>query len=333
MNARTREEEYLRRMKALGYEPDLRGMDDDDIEWELSKMEESDRRREVQLQPQQQPLRTIYRPVDPGLKARILRQFGQPYDESAIPKGQEFYLNGWDNGEDEVTPQVKSLVPQGREKKSDITAPDFDPWKNAWKLDWGKDGNILAEPRTPDYPMKQDDTIFSGQEKPYTPLSYTQGVNDASTGIKALSMSTARGNTEKEPEVAKAKGNYAVPIQVAEEAIKELNPSKEFGDEVEKAALAQGDSPELARKKGQEAAGMHFAYTMGVLGGSIAVTKTVGKDPGSTKGLAAGAGVSVAGTYAGSLMVKPWIKKQVLGKTEDDYNKPLFPGTTPPGPG
>ena len=95
MNARTREEEYLRRMKALGYDPSLAGMDDDDIEWELGKMEEADRRREADWQ---QP---VYRPVDPGLKARILRMFGQPHDESAIPKGQEFYLNGWDNGEDE----------------------------------------------------------------------------------------------------------------------------------------------------------------------------------------------------------------------------------------
>jgi len=50
MNARTREEEYLRRMKALGYEPSLAGMDDGDIEWELGKMEEADRRREAEWQ-------------------------------------------------------------------------------------------------------------------------------------------------------------------------------------------------------------------------------------------------------------------------------------------
>ena len=98
MSARTREDEYLRRMRALGYQDSLAGMDDEDIEWELSKMEENDRRREAEWR---QPLRTVYRPVDPGLKARILRMFGQPHDESAIPKGQEFYLNGWDNGEDE----------------------------------------------------------------------------------------------------------------------------------------------------------------------------------------------------------------------------------------
>ncbi|MDT8902499.1 M23 family metallopeptidase [Anaeroselena agilis] len=96
----SREEEYLRRMRALGYQDSLAGMDDDDIEWELSKMEEAERRREA---PPQQ-LRTVYRPVDPGLKARILRQFGQPYAASAIPKGQEFYLNGWDNREGEEKP-------------------------------------------------------------------------------------------------------------------------------------------------------------------------------------------------------------------------------------
>jgi predicted chitinase len=94
----SRVEEYLRRMRERGYQDSLMGMDDDDIEWELSKMEEADRRREAQPPP---PLRTVYRPVDPGLKARILRMFGQPYDESAIPEEQKFYLNGWDNGEDE----------------------------------------------------------------------------------------------------------------------------------------------------------------------------------------------------------------------------------------
>lgn len=57
----SREQEYLRRMKALGYEPSL---------------------------AQPPPLRTVYRPVDRGLAARLLRMFGQPYDKSAIPKGQ-----------------------------------------------------------------------------------------------------------------------------------------------------------------------------------------------------------------------------------------------------
>ncbi len=125
----TREEEYLRRMKALGYEPDLRGMDDEDIEWELSKMEKNDRRRETEWQ---QPLQTVYRPVDPGLKARILRMFGQPHDESMIPEGQKFYLNGWDNGEDDeyTTQETKSKLnyysPTGGEAR---------------KSDWGDGGN------------------------------------------------------------------------------------------------------------------------------------------------------------------------------------------------
>jgi murein DD-endopeptidase MepM/ murein hydrolase activator NlpD len=124
---RTREEEYLRRMKALGYEPSLNGMDDEDIEWELSKMEGADRRREAEWR---QP---VYRPVDPGLKARILRMFGQPHDESAIPKGQEFYLNGWDNGEDEeewpaLRPEPRvPTPPSNRTMKPDLHGITYDP--------------------------------------------------------------------------------------------------------------------------------------------------------------------------------------------------------------
>ncbi len=106
MDPRARAEEYLRRMRERGYQDSLMGMDDDDIEYELAKMEEADRRREAQ-----QPVRTVYRPVDPGLKARILRMFGQPYDESAIPEGQKFYLNGWDNGEYEEDRLQKKPAP------------------------------------------------------------------------------------------------------------------------------------------------------------------------------------------------------------------------------
>jgi len=46
-------------------------------------------------------VRTVYRPVDPGLAARIFRQMGQPYDPQAISPKQSFYLNGWDDGEGE----------------------------------------------------------------------------------------------------------------------------------------------------------------------------------------------------------------------------------------
>ncbi len=123
----SREEEYLRRMRALGYQDSLAGMGDDDIEWELSKMEEAERRRETPPQP----LRTVYRPVDPGLKARILRQFGQPYDESAIPKGQEFYLNGWDNGEEEEKPLPLKPAPSLFSPSRDETRRPVEP-TNYW---------------------------------------------------------------------------------------------------------------------------------------------------------------------------------------------------------
>lgn len=38
-NRESREEEYLRRMRERGYTPTLNGMDDEDIKWELAKMD------------------------------------------------------------------------------------------------------------------------------------------------------------------------------------------------------------------------------------------------------------------------------------------------------
>jgi hypothetical protein len=70
---------------------------------------------------------------------------------------------------------------------------------------------------------------------------------------------------------------------------------------------------------------MYGSYLAGVSGGSKIAEKKIGP--------AAGSAVEVAGTVAGSYGVKPFIKNHVLGKTEADYNKPLFPGATPPGPG
>ncbi len=139
MNPRTREEEYMRRMKALGYEPDLRGMDDGDIEWELGKMDEANRRREAEWQ---QP---VYRPVDPGLKARILRMFGQPHDKSAIPKGQEFYLNGWDNGEDEYRLQKKPAPGMSNPLSGGTRRPEepLNYWDTALKRSNHGTGNWL----------------------------------------------------------------------------------------------------------------------------------------------------------------------------------------------
>jgi hypothetical protein len=126
-------EEYLRRKRTMGYEPRLVGMDDEDIEWELSKMDEEERNAK-------RSVADGVPPVDPGLKARILRMFGQPYDKSAIPRGQEFYLNGWDNGEDDGEdggPVVK--LPDFTARQGGKTRPTFayNPWAGAWRPDWG----------------------------------------------------------------------------------------------------------------------------------------------------------------------------------------------------
>ncbi len=297
MNPRTREEEYLRRMKALGYEPSLAGMDDDDIEWELSKMEEAERRRAAP----QQPLQTVYRPVDPGLKARILRQFGQPYDESAIPKGQEFYLNGWDNGEDEVTPQIKSVVAQNKARKTDINDPDFDPWKNAWKLDWGNDVDTLAGPRTMEW--------RPGRDEPAKPLLYSSEASERPAdgdlrSVKEVSdISVGQGSDSASTQNADIFGHAKNVINV-----------KKFWDEVyQEAKDNQKLEHEEAVRKANEAAILYTGY-LGTAAVATRVVTSVSPFAGGTTGFLGWANADDA---------KKWIK----GKVFAPYN-PVWDGTT-----
>ncbi len=192
MNPRTREEEYLRRMRERGYSDSLMGMDDDDIEYELSKMEEADRRREAEWQ-QAQPTRTVYRPVDPGLKARILRMFGQPYDESAIPKGQEFYLNGWDNGEDEEMPELKPgpyvpAPPGKRGMKPDLHDTMYNPvtGKITKIMDGGLEIKGWALPGQGPFGRNRSGGSFPSRGATVRPLSYTAGGSDGGQGFQPI---------------------------------------------------------------------------------------------------------------------------------------------------
>lgn len=71
----SREEEYLRRMKALGYEPSLAGMDDEDIEYEPEKMD-----RGQTSQPMETMLNRGYQPPDRDFAERIFKMFARPFD-------------------------------------------------------------------------------------------------------------------------------------------------------------------------------------------------------------------------------------------------------------
>ena len=175
----SREEEYIRRMRARGYVPTLAGMDDDDIEYELSKMEEGERRREAPTQP----LNPAYRPVDPGLKARILRMFGQPHDENAIPKGQKFYLNGWDNWDENDTLVKKDWrVEPAPLRDGTVGAEEYDPWTKAWKLDWGKEGRPAEQARTMEWRWGRNEPGLVSRGGVDRPLSYAAGGHDVGTG-------------------------------------------------------------------------------------------------------------------------------------------------------
>jgi hypothetical protein len=95
-------------------------MDDDDIEWELDKMDGKNPLQEPR--PAERPLNPTYLPADPAMVARIYRQMGRPYDASLIPEKERYYLNGgWDDGEDDDDPRQK-LRPLPLQKATTIRA-------------------------------------------------------------------------------------------------------------------------------------------------------------------------------------------------------------------
>ncbi len=176
------EDEYRRRMKNMGYEPTMDGMDDQDIKDALEAM---DRRNAARQQDEWQYPR--YKPVDPGLQARILRMFGQPYDKSAIDPKEAHYLNGgWDDDdEDDATPQAKPapnlFAPsQGRERQPD----------KPWTLNWGKNGNMFgAKPPTPGYRPEGNGTMFPSWGVMERLFKYGPGGNGTDGGYQSMSNS------------------------------------------------------------------------------------------------------------------------------------------------
>lgn len=89
--SKSRKEEYLRRMRVRGYEPSLAGMDDDDIEWELSRMDNAGRQKA-------EPKFSQVRPgVDYDFAKRIFKLFTRPFDPNwRMPdmSGPEFIKKG-----------------------------------------------------------------------------------------------------------------------------------------------------------------------------------------------------------------------------------------------
>ncbi len=331
----SREEEYIRRMRERGYVPTLAGMDDDDIEWELDKMDGKNPLEETR--PAEQPLNPTYRPADPAMVARIYRQMGRPYDASLIPERERYYLNGWDNGEEEDGrdtpverwPQGRSPLPQVREH---LPVEPFDPWKNVWKLDWGPEGRPpeRPRPRTEYQPGQFGPNVFGGglaaNAKGYWPGKYSEA-----TGFRELAGGVEEGGGAASPQNAQNPNSWKVTgsrterrekerIANASRAVTGINVLKEayglnkYWQEVYDAAYEKYKDHKIAADKAGEAVGWIGFATTGV-------TLITPEFP-----LAAAGGSFALGP------LKDWVKKKVL---ESDHPKPegeLFPGNTaPPG--
>jgi len=159
-------------MKAMGYEPTMDGMDDQDVKDALEAMD----RRNVRRQDEWQYPR--YKPVDPAFAARIYRQMGRPYDASLIPEEEKHYIGGWDNGDDDDddAPQAKPA--------QNLFAPSRGGGRGTdgqWKLNWGN-GNMFGQPKTMEHRPDRDDGRFSYQRMPGKPFG--NGQADTGTGLQ-----------------------------------------------------------------------------------------------------------------------------------------------------
>jgi len=226
----------------------MAGMDDDDIEWELSKMEEAERRREAPPQP----LRTVYRPVDPGLAARIFRQMGQPYDPKAIEPREAFYLNGWDYRDEDGTVVEKNRRMEPAPLRNGAMGPEeYDPWKKAWKLDWGEDGRPAEKTRT----METKITSFQ-------PEDYSNEIQLASVAppVRAFASFGEGGK------VTLAKPISRELVKEGTEGAKEVIKLNKFGEKAYKTAKEQEISHNEAMEIAREAQALYTAYKAADLG-------------------------------------------------------------------
>jgi len=314
-------------MREPGYTPTLAGMDDDDIEWELNKMDGMDPFGEPR--PAGRPLNPTYRPADPAMVARIYRLMGRPYDASLIPERERHYLNGgWDNRDEDgyrAENPVRKMPDFGARsgvRTPDTLLPGFGPQQGGakgpyWSIDplakgrrpgWGTEGGPADNVRTMEYRYGRDGTGFPGHRSVRNAMGYGAGGNGATTGVQAVSHNMPGGDGEG---VARAGVGGKVLGPVVDMVINAFD-ADEFGKEVEAEALRNGDSKALAKQKGAEARQKYYVYLTSVTG----VATWTG-----TKNILAGAGVETVGAAAGTYAMKPWIKKRVLGRTEDDYKK------------
>ena len=121
----TREEEYLRRMIALGYEPSLAGMDDEDFDYEPSWSSQNPNRLQA---PE---LNRGYRPVDRDFAERLFRMFARPSDRNwKMPdlSGQA-YAQKSQTGDQSEGVQENKIV-------------DWDTWKKRYLPGFVYGGNL-----------------------------------------------------------------------------------------------------------------------------------------------------------------------------------------------
>lgn len=104
------------------------------------------------------------------------------------------------------------------------------------------------------------------------------------------SYSYARGSSGNEGAEVKTAGFVGRALPYVKEGVEAFFTAREFAEEVEKEARANGDSPELAKKKAEDARGMFHTWQAAVAAG----TTVAGGEAGTIGADAVGTGGAIA---------------------------------------
>jgi len=316
----SREEEYIRRMRERGYTPTLAGMDDEDIEWELNKMDGMDPFGE--RRPAERLLNPRYKPADPAMVARIYRQMGRPYDASLIPERERHYLNGgWDDGDKDgyrAENPVRKMPYFGA--RSGVRTPDtllpsfgpqqggakglywsIDPLAKGWRPGWGTEGGPADNVRTMEYQPGRDNDHVDFQL-----------ASDASNTRKFGSF---EDGTQRADAIS---GNiYDKGAELGKEIVK----LKKFGEKAYNIAKEQGYNHDEAMLIAQNAQWMYGSYRAADIGSNF------------IRGKLKWTGPAYVGKEVTKELYEDELQRSIIEKAMNDWKRPWLPpeaSTLPP---
>ena len=286
-------------MRALGYENSLAGMDDEDIEEALARMDGG--RAE---EPTPQGFVRIRPGVDRDFAERMFRRFARPFDPNwKMPDldGPGYIKKSWPY----VMSNTAGYEPGGNEAGAGMRLMKGDVNAGDGNARWDGDRVVKYAGAANGANLASDLGSMPSM------VASTQG-GGSQNAQKTNDWEVTGSRSDRRNEQRMTNGARAV---TGLNVLKESFDLKDYWQEVYDAAYAKYNDHKKASAKAWEAVGWIGLATTGVV-------LTTPEFP-----------VAAAGASAGINPLKKWVKKQVLENDNPNLPGELSPGATPPGPG